>query len=80
MYVSQDTTRHNPALSTEEVWSPIPGLKENAKWQVFLHLKGKCILCQHVNFPVINCRSIIEVHFTSMFVARVDLGFCGELE
>lgn len=76
MYVSQDTTCHNLALSTKEIWlSPIPGLKENAKSQVFLHLKGKCVLCLLVNFPMINCRSITGVSFTSMSVAKDDLGF-----
>lgn len=43
--------------------------------KVFPHKKGKRVLCQHADFPVINHRSDTEVNCTVMFVARVGLGF-----
>lgn len=43
--------------------------------KVFPHLKGKQVLCQHANFPVINHRSVVEV--SSVFVARLAQVFIG---
>lgn len=72
----KDIILEDIALSTESSGYLIQGLKENSKWKVHLHFKGKGTLCQHADFLVINYRLIVARYRTSVFIARVGLDFC----
>lgn len=73
----KDVIFQDIALSTEKFWSfLLQGLKENSKWKVYLHFKGKETWCQHAYFLMINYRSIVAGNHTSIFIARVGLDFC----